>query len=102
MAHISGLADTFSSDMGLSPDGAQTPRATRPRASCGGCRPRTGTPPRKAFGWDVAGSHGVIVNLTAWQSVEALAGFALSGRHLQIMRQRQQWFHRAAEATTAL
>ncbi len=49
----------------------------------------------KAFGWDVAGSHGVIVNLTTWQSVEALAGFAFSGRHLQIMQQRRQWFHQA-------
>jgi len=52
----------------------------------------------KAFGWDVAGSHGVIVNLTTWSSVEALAGFVFSGRHLEIMRQRRQWFHRAAEA----
>ena len=56
----------------------------------------------KAFGWDVAGSHGVIVNLTTWRSVEALAGFVFSGRHLEIMRQRRQWFHRAAQATTAL
>jgi len=56
----------------------------------------------QAFGWDVAGSHGVIVNLTTWQSVEALAGFVFSGRHLEIMRQRRQWFHQAAEATTAL
>ncbi len=56
----------------------------------------------KAFGWDVAGSHGVIVNLTTWQSVEALAGFVFSVRHLEIMRQRRQWFHQAAEATTAL
>lgn len=56
----------------------------------------------KAFGWDVAGSHGVIVNLTTWQSVEALADFVFSGRHLEIMRQRRQWFHHAAETTTAL
>ena len=56
----------------------------------------------KAFGWDVAGSHGVIVNLTTWQSVEALAGFVFSGRHLEIMRQRRRWFHQAAEATTAM
>jgi len=56
----------------------------------------------KAFGWDVAGSHGVIVNLTTWTSVEALGGFVFSGPHLQIMRRRRQWFHRAAEATTAL
>jgi len=51
-----------------------------------------------AFGWDVAGSHGVIVNLSTWQSVEALAGFVFSVRHLEIMRQRQQWFHQVAEA----
>lgn len=56
----------------------------------------------EAFGWDVAGSHGVIVNLTTWRSVEALVGFVFYGRHLEIMRQRRQWFHKAAEATTAL
>ncbi len=54
-----------------------------------------------AFGGDVAGSHGVIVNLTMWSLVESLAGFVFSGRHLEIMRQRRQRFHQAAEATTA-
>lgn len=44
----------------------------------------------------------MIVNLTTWQSVEALAGFVYSRRHLAIMRQRRRWFHKAAEATTAL
>lgn len=56
----------------------------------------------RAFGWDVAGSHGVIVNLTTWTSVQALGTFVFSGRHLQVMRGRRQWFQRAAEATTAL
>lgn len=56
----------------------------------------------QAFGWDVGGSHGVIVNLTTWTSVQALADFVFSGRHLEIMRQRRQWFHNVAEATTAL
>ncbi len=56
----------------------------------------------RAFGWDVAGSHGVIVNLTTWTSVEALAGFVFSGRHLAVMRRRRQWFEGAAEAMTAL
>jgi len=45
---------------------------------------------------------GDVANLTTWRSVEALAGFVFSGRHLEIMRQRRQWFHKAAEATTAL
>jgi Domain of unknown function (DUF3291) len=56
----------------------------------------------RAFEWDAAGSHGVIVNLTVWTSVEALAAFAFSGEHVEIMRRRRRWFARAAEATTAL
>lgn len=56
----------------------------------------------RAFGWDVADSHGVIVNLTTWSSVEALGAFVYSGRHLEIMRRRREWFQGAAEATTAL
>lgn len=56
----------------------------------------------KAFGWDVGDSHGVIVNLTTWASVQALADFVFSGRHLQIMRARRQWFERAVEPMTAL
>lgn len=56
----------------------------------------------QAFGWDVADSYGVIVNLTTWTSVEALADWAFSGPHLAIMRRRREWFAKAAEATTAL
>lgn len=56
----------------------------------------------QAFGWDVRDSHGVIVNLTTWTSVEPLAAFVFGGRHLEIMRQRRTWFAHAAEATTAL
>ena len=56
----------------------------------------------RAFGWDVGDSHGVIVNLTTWTSVQALADFAFSGQHLQVMRRRRQWFERAAEPMTAL
>lgn len=56
----------------------------------------------RAFGWDVGDSHGVVVNLTTWTSVQALAGFVFSGRHLQVMRRRRQWFQRAVEPMTAL
>jgi Domain of unknown function (DUF3291) len=56
----------------------------------------------RAFEWDAGDSHGVIVNLTVWTSVEALAAFAFSGRHVEIMRRRRTWFARPAEATTAL
>jgi hypothetical protein len=56
----------------------------------------------RAFGWDVGDSHGVIVNLTVWTSVEALADFVFSGTHVAVMRRRRRWFAQAAEAMTAL
>jgi hypothetical protein len=56
----------------------------------------------QAFGWDAAGSHGVIVNLTTWDSVESLAAFVFSGEHVAVMRRRREWFARSAEAMTAL
>lgn len=55
----------------------------------------------RAFGWDVGDSHGVIVNLTTWASVQALGDFAFSGQHLQVMRRRRLWFQRAVEPMTA-
>lgn len=48
----------------------------------------------QAFGWDVVDSYGVIVNLTTWTSVEALADWVFSGPHLAIMRRRREWFQR--------
>jgi hypothetical protein len=56
----------------------------------------------RAFGWDVGESHGVIVNLTVWKSVEDLGDYVFSGAHLAVMRLRRTWFERAVEATTAL
>lgn len=56
----------------------------------------------EGFGWDVADSYGVIVNLTTWNSTQALSDFIFGGRHLEIMRRRREWFHPVAEATTAL
>lgn len=56
----------------------------------------------EGFGWDIAGSHGVIVNLTTWNNTRSLSDFVFSGRHLAIMRRRREWFHPVVEATTAL
>jgi hypothetical protein len=56
----------------------------------------------RAFGWDIGDSYGVIVNITTWRSVEALADFVFSGQHLAIMRQRRSWFERSAEQMAAL
>lgn len=56
----------------------------------------------EGFGWDAAGSHGVIVNLTTWTDTQLLSDFIFSGNHLAIMRRRREWFHPVVEATTAL
>jgi Domain of unknown function (DUF3291) len=56
----------------------------------------------RAFEWDRAGSAGVLVNLSVWESVEALAGFVYSGEHLAVLRRRREWFAAMGEAFTAL
>jgi hypothetical protein len=56
----------------------------------------------RAFEWDAGGSAGVIVNMSVWESVEALASFVYSPGHLAVLRQRRQWFERMATAYTAL
>ena len=55
-----------------------------------------------AFEWDQEDSHGVIVNLSVWESVEALKDFIFNGRHAAIMRKRSRFFHKVDLATTAL
>ncbi len=55
-----------------------------------------------AFEWDVAESVGVIVNMSVWRSVEALADRVYGDMHLAVLRRRREWFHRVREATVAL
>ena len=55
-----------------------------------------------AFEWDTAGSAGMLVNMSVWESVEALAAFVYSGAHRQVLRHRRRWFDRMAEAYAAL
>jgi heme-degrading monooxygenase HmoA len=40
----------------------------------------------------------LIVNLTVWESLEALRNFVYASRHLDVLRRRREWFHRLAEA----
>lgn len=54
------------------------------------------------FAWDQSGSAGVIVNLSTWTGPDALRAYVFSGRHAAAVRRRREWFHRVAEATTAL
>ena len=42
------------------------------------------------------------MNLSTWTSVEALASFAYSGRHLDVLRRRRAWFERTQDAMLAL
>ncbi|MDT3445703.1 DUF3291 domain-containing protein [Pseudofrankia sp. BMG5.37] len=55
-----------------------------------------------AFEWDAGSSAGVIVNLTVWESVEALGAFAYSGLHREVLGRRREWFEAMAEAYSAL
>lgn len=54
----------------------------------------------QAFEWDAAGSAGVIVNLSVWASVEALADYVFGALHRQVLRRRREWFERMAEPST--
>jgi hypothetical protein len=56
----------------------------------------------RAFEWDQAGSAGVIVNMSVWEPVEALAGFVCSGPHVAVLRRRREWFERMRESYSAL
>ena len=42
----------------------------------------------RAFEWDEAGSAGVIVNLSVWESAEALAAFVYSDVHRRVLARR--------------
>jgi heme-degrading monooxygenase HmoA len=44
----------------------------------------------------------VMVNLSVWESLEALRTFVYASRHLDVMRHRREWFHRMADAYLAL
>ena len=56
----------------------------------------------RAFEWDAGASAGIIVNLSVWESVEALAAFVYSDAHRDVLRRRRAWFERMTEAYTAL
>jgi hypothetical protein len=44
----------------------------------------------------------ILVNLSVWESVEALWAFTYQSRHLDVLRRRREWFHRLGEAYLAL
>lgn len=44
----------------------------------------------------------MIVNLTVWMSVEALADFVFRTEHVELLRRRREWFEAAIEPMTCL
>ena len=40
------------------------------------------------------GDDRIIVNMSVWESVEALRRFVYGGRHAEVLRQRHEWFER--------
>ena len=43
----------------------------------------------------------IIVNMSVWESVEALRAYTYSGAHLEVFKQRREWFSHMKEAATA-
>jgi Domain of unknown function (DUF3291) len=44
----------------------------------------------------------IMVNLSVWESLEALRTFVYASRHLDVLRRRREWFHRMADPFLAL
>jgi Domain of unknown function (DUF3291) len=48
------------------------------------------------------GDDSILVNMSVWESVEALGDFVFRSDHVQIMRQRRKWFVKLDEVFTVL
>ena len=44
----------------------------------------------------------IIVNLTVWETLEALRGYVFSSEHADVLRRRREWFEPMVEAHLAL
>ncbi len=44
----------------------------------------------------------IIVNLSVWESIEALENFAFNGRHVEVMRNRRNWFEKPTDPMVVL
>jgi hypothetical protein len=55
------------------------------------------------FEADAEGSGGgILINMSVWESVEALGTYVYSPAHLAVLRRRREWFEKMADAYTAL
>jgi hypothetical protein len=44
----------------------------------------------------------IMINMSVWESIEALGAFVYETRHLDVLRRRKEWFERMEEAYLAL
>ncbi len=63
---------------------------------------RLQTEDRDATAIRVFDDERIIVNLSVWETVEALEAFVYGSRHAGVMRRRREWFERLGEAQLAL
>ena len=57
----------------------------------------------RAFEDDAAGADGgILINMSVWESVEALGGYVYGDAHLAVLRRRREWFEHIAQAYAAL
>jgi hypothetical protein len=57
----------------------------------------------RAFEADATGAPGgIIINMSVWESVEALADYAYGEPHRAVLRRRREWFEQMTEAYLAL
>ena len=57
----------------------------------------------RVFEEDAEGADGgILINMSVWESVEALAAFVYGAAHIPVLRRRREWFERMKEAYTAL
>lgn len=47
-------------------------------------------------------SDALIVNMSVWESVQALSDYVYRSAHSGVLRRRREWFHKMTEAHTAL
>jgi hypothetical protein len=57
----------------------------------------------RAFEQDAGGTDGcILINMSVWESVEALGAYVYGEAHLAVLRRRREWFGRMKEAFAAL
>jgi len=57
----------------------------------------------RAFEDDAEGADGgILINMSVWESVDALAAFVYGDAHREVLRRRREWFERLKDAYAAL